>query len=370
MTAPDVAFYHDERCFWHGGGNYAETLPVGGLVQPSHAGLPEDPETKRRFRNLIEVTGLARELDMTGGTPATEEDLRRVHPASYLDAFRALSDTGGGELGARTPFLPGGYEIAAVSAGLTRSALFSVLDGRHRAAYALSRPPGHHCLADTPMGFCLLANIAIAVKAALAEGRARRVAVIDWDVHHGNGTEALFIDNPDVLTVSLHQYRNFPNHTGDAEVTGDGPGRGCNVNIPLPPGTGHDGYLAAWDRIVAPRVRTHAPDVIIIACGFDASAIDPLGRMLCHSETFGALTQRAMELADDCCQGRLVLSHEGGYSAAYVPFCGHAVMQRLARSSIAAPDPLLASLIAKQPPAALAALIDRTVAELAEFHLP
>lgn len=214
-----TALLTDERCFWHGGGNYAFTLPVGGLVQPG-AGLPETPETKRRLRNLIEVTGLARDLAVQTAAPAGRDDLARVHPESYLRAFRDLSEAGGGELGPRAPFGPGGFEIAALSAGLARAALFEVLQSRARNAYALCRPPGHHCLPDRPNGFCLLANIAIAIRAAQAAGLLGRVAVVDWDVHHGNGTEAIFWDDPEVLTISLHQDRNYPTDTGGAAARG------------------------------------------------------------------------------------------------------------------------------------------------------
>ena len=180
-----TGFYWDERCFWHGGGNYAGMLPVGGLVQPLDGGLPESPETKRRLKNLIEVTGLARELEMSGADPATRDDLLRVHPAHYLDQFKALSDAGGGELGRRTPFGPGGLELAAQSAGLAKEALAAVLRGDVSNAYSLSRPPGHHCLPDYPNGFCLFNNIGIAIEAAKAAGLAQRFAVLDWDVHHG-----------------------------------------------------------------------------------------------------------------------------------------------------------------------------------------
>jgi hypothetical protein len=151
-----TAFFSDERCFWHGGGNYAFLLPVGGLVQPLAGGLPENPETKRRLKNLVEVTGLMRDLAAQTADPAGWDDLRRVHPEHYLSAFKAMSDAGGGELGLRTPFGRGGFEIAARSAGLAKGALFQVLAGRARNAYALSRPPGHHCLPDWPNGFCLL----------------------------------------------------------------------------------------------------------------------------------------------------------------------------------------------------------------------
>lgn len=352
-----TAFYSDERCFWHGGGNYAFTLPVGGLVQPMPAGLPENPETKRRLRNLIEVTGLSRHLAMRGAEAATDAELARVHPESYLASFKAMSDAGGGELGLRTPFGRGGYEIAALSAGLATAALRAVLTGDVQNAYALSRPPGHHCLPDFPNGFCLLNNIGVAIRAARAEGLARRVAVIDWDVHHGNGTEAVFWEDPDVLTISLHQDRNYPMDTGGLDAMGGGAGLGANLNLPLPPGTGHAGYLYAMDRVVLPALERFRPEVIIVASGFDAAAVDPLGRMLATAETFRALTARVMDAADRLCDGRLVLVHEGGYSEVYVPFCGHAVLEQLSAAPVSAPDPLAETLAKRQPDARFDAFV-------------
>ena len=343
-----TAFFTDERCFWHGGGNYSFTLPTGGFVQPG-GGLPESPETKRRLRNLIEVTGLADDLALQSAALASREDLLRVHPADYLDRFKSLSDDKGGELGLRTPFGKGGYELAALSAGLVKGAVFAVLQGHAPNAYALSRPPGHHCLPDFPNGFCLLANIAIAIRAAQAAGLAQRIAVVDWDVHHGNGTEAIFYDDPDVLTISLHQDRNYPMDTGAVTDRGRGPGLGANINIPLPAGTGHKGYLSVIDRIVTPALGRFQPDLIIVACGFDAAAIDPLGRMLATAETFRAMTRQMMQSANALCGGKLVLAHEGGYSEIYVPFCGHAVLEELSGSTVTAPDPFAETFAQRQP---------------------
>ncbi len=361
-----TGFFHDERTLWHAGGMYALTVPVGGLVQPQVAGgLPESPETKRRLVNLLQVTGLMGELDLRSASEATEEDLRRVHPASYLSDFKRLSDAGGGELGRRTPFGRGGYEIAALSAGLAKSALMSVLEGRHANAYALSRPPGHHCLPDFPNGFCLLANIAVAVEAALAAGRAGRIAVLDWDVHHGNGTEAIFYERGDVLTISLHQDRNYPMDTGAFADRGTGAGTGLNLNIPLPPGTGHRGYLEAMERLALPAIRAFRPDAIVVACGFDASALDPLGRMLASAETFRQMTRATMDAAADICGGRLVLVHEGGYSEVHVPFCGHAVIEELAGSRVTAPDPLGETIALRQPSAAFDAFVSAQIEEMA-----
>ena len=362
-----TGFFWDETTFWHAGGNFAEILPVGGLVQPKVAGgLPETPESKRRFKNLIEVTGLAAELEMRSAAPATTTDLLGVHPHSYLDAFKTLSDAGGGELGYHTPFGPGGYEIAAQSTGLVVQALRSVLTGELQNAYALTRPPGHHALPDHPNGFCLFANIAIAIEAARAAGTAKRFAVIDWDVHHGNGTEAIFYDRDDVLTVSIHQDRNYPLDTGATEDRGEGPGAGFNLNVPLPPGSGHNTYLEAMERLALPAVRAFAPDVLIIACGFDAAAMDPLGRMMCHQATFQAMTAQVMELAAEVCDGRLVMAHEGGYSEVYVPFCGHTVVATMAASDIVAPDPFGQTWFRRQPNAEfdsfVSGQIDRMIA--------
>lgn len=364
----ETGFFWDEKCFWHAGGDFAFTVPLGGLVQPLAAGgLPENPETKRRLKNLMDVTGLTEEVMSRSAPEATWDDLARIHPENFLRKFKEMSDAGGGSLGLRTPFAQGGYEMATLSAGLSKGALFSVLQGETRNAYALSRPPGHHCLPDFPNGFCLLANIAIAVEAALAHGLTDRVAVIDWDVHHGNGTEAIFYDRDDVLTISLHQERNYPMDSGDAEDRGVGVGEGYNMNIPLPPGGGHALYMEAMERLVLPALNDFRPDVIIVACGYDAAAIDPLSRMMATAETFRALTEAAMEAAADLCGSRLVLVHEGGYSEVYVPFCGHNVLQQMSGSQIIAADPLAETFNLRQPSERLARMHSEFITDLEGF---
>lgn len=330
-----TGFFWDEKCFWHAGGNYASTMPIGGLVQPLAAGgLPESPETKRRLKNLMDVTGLSKELDLRSAASVTQDDLRRVHPANYLDAFKALSDKSGGEIGHHAPFAKGGYEIAALSAGLTVAAIEAVTTGNLQNAYALCRPPGHHCEPETPQGFCLLANIAIGIEAALAKGTAKRVAVLDWDVHHGNGTEAIFYDRDDVLTISMHQQGNYPATTGALADRGTGKGEGYNINLPMHAGSGHTAYMHAMDRVVIPALTAYQPDLIVVACGYDAGMTDPLARMQATSQTFAEMTQAIKDTANKLCDGKLVLAHEGGYSETYVPFCGHAVIATLAGSTI------------------------------------
>ncbi|MFD2740269.1 class II histone deacetylase [Sulfitobacter aestuarii] len=361
-----TGFFSDERCFWHAGGNYAFTMPIGGLVQPQvGGGLPENPETKRRLKNLLEVTGLMGELNLRSAEMAGRETLELVHPAAYLDEFKRMSDAGGGELGLRTPFAQGGYEIAALSAGLAVAAVEMVSRGALTNAYALSRPPGHHCLPNFPNGFCLLANIAIAIEAARAQGLVRRVAVLDWDVHHGNGTEAIYYARDDVLTISLHQEGNYPLDTGALADRGKGAGEGYNINLPMHAGSGHSAYLHAMDRVVIPAIEAFKPDLIIVACGYDAAIVDPLARMQATAETFAAMTARIKTLAERLCGGRLVLVHEGGYSEAYVPFCGHATIATLAGSTITAPDPLAVNFRARQPSPAFDAFLRRSIDEMA-----
>jgi acetoin utilization deacetylase AcuC-like enzyme len=224
-----------------------------------------------------------------------------------------------------------------------------VASGAARNAYALSRPPGHHCLPDQAMGFCLLANIAIAIEKAIAAHGLERIAVVDWDVHHGNGTEAIFYERPDVLTVSLHQERCYPVDTGSFADRGRGKGEGCNLNVPLLAGGGHWSYVDAMELVVVPALRRYRPQLIIVACGYDASIVDPLARMQAHSETYRWLMQRTVDIADEVCGGKVAVVHEGGYSEAYVPFCGHALIEALSGHRTEVVDPNLEYALRQQP---------------------
>lgn len=345
-----TGFFFDELCFWHSAGMHALVLPVGGWVQPpAAAGFAESPETKRRLKCLMDVSGLSRQLMLRTAEPASESDLLRVHPEAYLQRFKALSDAGGGELGANAPIGPGTYEIAKLSAGLAIAAVDSVMSGEVGNAYSLSRPPGHHCLAEQAMGFCFLANIAIAIEAAKAKHGLGRVAIIDWDVHHGNGTQSIYEQRDDVLTISLHQENCFPPGYSGVEDRGLGKGLGFNLNLPLPAGSGHDAYLQAMQDIVVPALERFAPELIVVACGYDANGVDPLARMLLHSDSFRAMTALLKEAAERHCDGRLVMVHEGGYAEAYVPFCGLAVLEEMAGIRTVVEDPMLPLLQLQQP---------------------
>ena len=226
-----------ERFGWHDTGTAAGFLK-GEFIQPlQHV---ESPESKARFASLVEVSGNAKALKRIEITKASDEDILRIHTSEHLDRMKALSaDIRGGDMGdGVSPFGFAGVDLACLAAGGTISALRAVVQGEVANAYALVRPPGHHARPEKGMGFCMFANVAVAIAHARAKLGIERVAVVDWDVHHGNGTEACFEADPDILTISLHQDGNFPPDTGKVADRGVGAGKGAAINIPLPAGSG------------------------------------------------------------------------------------------------------------------------------------
>jgi acetoin utilization deacetylase AcuC-like enzyme len=326
-----TGFVWHERYAWHNTGRQAGPFQsdAAGWLEPDvrHS---ENADTKRRFRNLLEVTGLLDQLTRIPARPATVEELLRFHTQAHIDRIRAVSDGGGGDGGGGdTPMGKGSYEVALLSAGGVIEAVDAVLDGTVDNAYALVRPPGHHALADAAMGFCLFGNVALAALHARAVRGLERIAIVDWDVHHGNGTQSAFYADPSVLTISLHQDDNFPPDSGHLEENGEGDGEGYNINVPLPPGCGNGAYEAAFERIVVPALEAFGPDLVIVASGLDASSMDPLGRMMVSPGGFARLTDLLLDATARLCAGRLVIAHEGGYSAELVPMCGLAIVERL-----------------------------------------
>ena len=333
-----------ELYLWHDTGASAGVLPPGLAVQP---GTPyENPETKRRFRNLVEVSGLLDHLKVLKPRAATEDEIARVHTRKHIDAIRAMSDSGGGDASYLSPFGRNSFEIALLSAGGAIVAVDAVLKGEVENAYALVRPPGHHAVPDLGMGFCLFGNVGVAIRHAQATYGLKRVATVDWDVHHGNGTQAIFYDDPRVLTISLHQDNLFPANSGGWEENGAGAGLGYNLNIPLPPGCGDGAYLEAIRRVVLPALEKYRPELIVVPSGFDAAGVDPLGRMMVSSQGYRAMAGMLLQAASAFCDGRLVMVHEGGYSESYVPYCGLAVLEEMSGVRTAIEDiwaPLMAS---------------------------
>jgi acetoin utilization deacetylase AcuC-like enzyme len=334
-----TGFVWQEIYMWHDTGTYAGVLPPGGSVQPgTHA---ENPETKRRFKNLLEVSGLYKKLLPVEAYNASDKDLLRVHTKDYIERIKEMSEETGGDAGSLSPFGKGSFDIGTLSTGGVMAAVDAVLNGDVDNAYALVRPPGHHAEADTGKGFCLFANASIAVKYAQQQKQVKRIAIVDWDVHHGNGAESIFWKDPSVLTMSVHQERCFPIDSGDMSDIGEGEGEGYNMNIPLPPGCGVGAYKAVFDRVIVPALHQFKPELIIVSSGFDAGAHDPLGRMMMHSDGYRSLTRKLMKAADELCSGRIVMCHEGGYNDATVPFYGLAVMETLSGIKTNTDDPFM-----------------------------
>lgn len=337
-----TGFAYHEICMWHDAGPCSVFDQAGGFIQPATAA--ENPETKRRLRNLLEVSGLLNELVPVSGEPAAMSDLELFHTPEYLQRLAEASEAGFGDGGEYAPFRKDGFEIARKSAGMAIATVEAVLRGEVDNGYCLSRPPGHHAERDRGRGFCLLGNIPVAIMAAQKKGLVKRVAVIDWDVHHGNGTQQAFYDDADVLTISLHHENNYPINSGGAEERGEGAGLGLNLNVPLHAGSGIGAYQATLDQLVIPALEAFKPELIVVACGYDAAAMDPLGCMILNSTSFANMTRSLMDASDRLCEGKLVMIHEGGYSEGYVPFCGHAVIETLSETSTKVPDPVASDI--------------------------
>jgi acetoin utilization deacetylase AcuC-like enzyme len=304
------------------------------MVEPGpHA---ESPERIRRLRALIEVSGLEEDLVRLRPRLATDDELQRLHTPEYVERVKRLSEAGFGDAGDFAPVGPSSFEIAALAAGGCQVAVDAVLEGAVENAYALVRPPGHHALPDQGMGGCIFGNTALAALHGRAAHPVSRVAIVDWDAHHGNGTQTAFADDPDVLTISLHQADCFPPQSGRVDETGI-----ANINLPLPPGSGTGAYAAAFERVVVPALDRHRPELVLVACGFDSSAWDPHARLMLHSAAYRELTRALLGVADRHAAGRLVVIHEGGYSPGYAPFCGLAVLEELSGISTGVADPFL-----------------------------
>jgi acetoin utilization deacetylase AcuC-like enzyme len=323
-----TGFVCHELYFWHDpGSSAASRRPDGAVLQ---ADEPADrPEAKRRLLGLLEASGYIDQLHRLTALPATDEQLCRFHTRQYLDRLRATDAAGGGQVGPAGWVGPGSAAIAVLAVGGALVATEAVVHGSVDNAYALVRPAGHHARSDEGVGFCLLNNVVLAAAHARAELGLGRVAIVDWDAHHGNGTQEAFYEERDVLTVSLHQDGRYPAGSGALDENGSGPGEGSNINVPLPPGSGDGAYRAALERVVVPALEAFRPDLVLVASGYDAGAYDSMANMIAHAGTFAAMTASVLEVASVTADGRVVAVHEGGYASAHVPFCGLAVIEQL-----------------------------------------
>ncbi len=275
---------------------------------------PENAGRMRAIMAELERSGQLHErLDPEFG-PASREQLELVHQPAYLDELEAAAKSGGGWIDGDTIVRPDSFSVASLAAGAAVTAVDAVLNGDASRAFVLARPPGHHATPNRGMGFCLLNSVAIAAAHALERGM-ERVFILDWDVHHGNGTQDAFYNSDRVFFCSIHQSPLYPG-TGAASERGHGPGVGFTLNLPLPPGLGDEAYRQVMEESVLPAALAFAPDLVLVSAGFDAHQDDPLANMRLTEEGFRDLAAAAMTIAAESASGRLVAVLEGGYDPA------------------------------------------------------
>ncbi len=297
---------------------------------------PEQPARLSAARDGVSAALRAEDTLRLDAPEVSVDLLARVHTRDYLRRLERSLEKGWGQLDADTFFSPGSRSAAHRAAGGAAALSRALMSGEARRGLALLRPPGHHAEADRAMGFCLLNNVAVAAEAAIAAG-AERVAIVDWDVHHGNGTQHAFEARADVLFVSLHQFPCYPG-TGPAADAGRGDGLGRTLNVAFPSGCGDEAYGEAFRRIVLPAVRAHRPDIVLVSAGYDAHASDPLAAMELSTACYGAMTTALVEVAESLGHGRVGLVLEGGYDLDALRASVRATVDALRGHRVALPE--------------------------------
>lgn len=298
---------------------------------------PENGSRMTATMSLLEEAGLLAAVRRIPARAASPEELALVHDPRYVDAVRRAAAQGGGWADPDTLITPRSYDVAATVVGATLNALDAIVAGDVQAAYCLVRPPGHHAGPAQAMGFCLFNHVAVAAAAARSHGL-DRIAIVDFDVHHGNGTQDAFYGDPNVLYISTHEFPFYPG-TGAADETGRGNARGATVNIPMPHGSGDAEHLAAFRRIVAPALARFRPQLILVSAGFDAHYADDIAMQQLSVDGYGALVSLTIDAARDLCDGRILMAQEGGYHLVALPWCVRRSIELLAGLP-PAPDPL------------------------------
>ncbi len=334
MTLSRSGLVFDDRFLTHETGTEATVKMRSGSFNLSPEPHPSSSFITRRIKEFLDGSGLTAQMQPIEARAASEDELAVYHTRAYIAAIQA-SALGGplqgpwGEIDEETVISPGTFDAALFAVGGALNATDAVLEGQVRNAYALLRPPGHHATRNQAWGFCIFNNAVLAAHHARTKYGLERIMIVDWDVHHGNGTQAAFYQDPGVLFVSLHQQNWFPADSGELDQVGNESGTGYSINIPLPPGTGDQGYLSAIRQIVVPIGLQYKPQFIIISSGQDASWLDPLASMMMTMQGYRAMSQLMIDLATEVCAGRLVMLQEGGYSAPYVPYCAAATVEPL-----------------------------------------
>lgn len=276
-------------------------------------GHPEAPARLRAIADHLRAVGLWDRLVHIEPPVASRETVTLVHPASYVAAIERACREGPTALDPDTVASPGSWEAALRAVGALTQAIDEVVHGSLDAAFCAVRPPGHHALAERAMGFCLFNNVAIGARYAQRRRGLSRILIVDWDVHHGNGTQDIFYDDPSILYFSTHQYPFYPG-TGDRAETGEGEGTGFTINAPLPAGSGDDALIRAFQQELVPKAVAFKPELVLISAGFDAHRDDPLASLALTEAGYAELTRIVRDLADRMCRGRIVSVLEGGYN--------------------------------------------------------
>jgi acetoin utilization deacetylase AcuC-like enzyme len=281
------------------------------------------PENKRRLEEVtkyLEGAGFLARMQPVAARDASEDEIATVHYRDYIARLREVAGGGGGWLDGDTYVAQRSYDAALRASGGLLQAVEAIFDSRVDNAIALVRPPGHHAVANQGMGFCLFNNVAIAARCALRRYDLERVLIVDFDLHHGNGTQDAFYQDPEVLYFSTHQYPYYPG-SGHWQETGRGSGQGYTVNVPLPAGVGDAGYQRVFEEVLVPVARRYQPQLILASAGYDAHWTDPLGMMLLSVSGYACIVRTLVSLAEELCDGRLALTLEGGYSLEALPLC-------------------------------------------------
>jgi acetoin utilization deacetylase AcuC-like enzyme len=277
--------------------------------QPGH---PENARRLERIMGALREAGVLEQLTPVEARPATEEELARVHTPAHIAQVRRVAERGGGHLDPDTYMNARSYNAAVMAAGGLLALVEAVVEGRVRNGFALVRPPGHHALPDRGMGFCLFNNVAVAARHAQTLPGIQRVFIADIDVHHGNGTQAVFEADPTVFYFSTHEYPYYPG-TGHWRERGIGEGEGSVLNVPLPAGVGDRGYLRVYEELVWPLARRFRPDLILVSAGYDSHWQDPLAMMQLSLGGYARIARELVAMAEELCARRIVFTLEGGY---------------------------------------------------------
>jgi acetoin utilization deacetylase AcuC-like enzyme len=315
---------------------FAHNPPHEAHFQRGHV---ERPERLEAILALVsEDPALEKALVRPRAGPVDLDVARLVHTDAYLRRLETAVGAGGARLDPDTYATAESLAVALEGLGALLAATRAVLDGEAENGFAAVRPPGHHATPGAAMGFCLLSNVAVAARRAQRRYGVERVLIVDFDVHHGNGTQDAFYEDPNVLVASTHQHPLYPG-TGALRERGAGAGDGATINLPLPPRTGDEGYLRAFRRVLRPLARRFRPELILLSAGYDAHWRDPLSDMHLSVEGFGRLVLEVMEWADAWCENRLVAALEGGYDAGALAHGVRATLRLLQDPSAGVEDP-------------------------------